>query len=349
MDDLSATKQIWHNLYQAAIDFRDLGSWEWMSDEEIFGVQHPVTGEIGYCCIMGALGEMFALAVYLGSEGLQTYLAILSGGDNLFDELFSSQKCLMASFEPRQNLTKQDRQQIKELGFKFRGGSAWPLFRNYQPGYAPWYLTLEEAEFLTLALQQSKELAIRLYHNEKSLQPPQTGHYLVRIPDGEGEALTWKDAWVSPEPWKPPFLIPQPNQEALRALADKIVRTGDTWEMDFFHAPMPIQENRNQRPYFPWVLLAADQFSGLVLICHLASEENYKTEFQEAVIRLLRERNIMPKNILVGRPELYKLLDPLKSGLNLKMRIANKLKGLERVKESLFDFCRRPPGDLEDI
>jgi hypothetical protein len=340
MDDLFSTTDTWRQLYLAAMDFKKLAPWQWMSDEELFGVQNPTTGEIGYCCIMGMLGEVLALAVYQGSEGLQTYLDILSG-DNLFEEIFSSQKCLMASFENRQDLGPADLKLIKELGLKFRGANSWPLLRNHRPGYFPWYITLEEAEFLTLALQQSLVVANRVLRNKKTLKPPKPGEYLVRMPEGAGAELTWKDAWVRPDFAKPPFVVPQPDVDTLLNLKKHLITSGDTWEMDYFRVPMPIKEKRNQRPYYPWGLLAVDQFSGLALVCHLAAEETYKTEFQQAVVKVLQQTNKIPKRILVGRPELFKLLEPVKSVLNFKMKIANRLKILDQARESLFALCFR--------
>ncbi len=104
-----------------------------MWDSDIFGVQNPETGEIGYCCIMGMLGEHYALALYLGTEGLEGYLKTRSGEFSP-DNVLHIQKCLMVSFEDRKFLKKQDLTTIKELNLKFRGRNEWPLFRSYLPG-----------------------------------------------------------------------------------------------------------------------------------------------------------------------------------------------------------------------
>jgi len=69
----------WKKLYEAAIAFRKIEPWTWMTERDIFGVQNPRTGDIGYCCIMGELGEMLAIAVYNGTEGLQGYLKMQKG------------------------------------------------------------------------------------------------------------------------------------------------------------------------------------------------------------------------------------------------------------------------------
>jgi hypothetical protein len=57
-------------LYQAAICVKEIAPWEWMSETDLFGVQNPETGEIGFVSVMGMLGEHYAVAVYLGPEGL---------------------------------------------------------------------------------------------------------------------------------------------------------------------------------------------------------------------------------------------------------------------------------------
>jgi hypothetical protein len=99
----------WKKLYEVAVAFKKLEPWEWMSERDIFGVQNPQTGEIGYCCIMGELGEMLAIAVYNGTEGLQGYLKIQKGiikpGN---PEALYIQDCLMLSFENRRAVQEED-------------------------------------------------------------------------------------------------------------------------------------------------------------------------------------------------------------------------------------------------
>ena len=57
---------------------------------------------------------------------------------------------------------------IKKLGLKFRGRKQWPVFRSYMPGYFPWFLTKEDALFLTTAIEQSIDVALR-FKKDKDL------------------------------------------------------------------------------------------------------------------------------------------------------------------------------------
>src|SRR5665648_220396 len=111
--DQSPSLEEWKALYEAAHEFKELAPWNWMHDTDIFGVKDPVSGEIGYCCIMGAEGKFYALGLYLGSKGLCGLSDILSGDTSEFnDEAMFIQNCLMASFENRKNLQKQDLQPV---------------------------------------------------------------------------------------------------------------------------------------------------------------------------------------------------------------------------------------------
>jgi len=87
MGNAIPTIQDWKNLFDAALKFKKIAPWQWMWDSDIFGVQNPANGEIGYCCIMGAAKEIYALAVYQGSEGLESYLRLNTKyhSESLFD------------------------------------------------------------------------------------------------------------------------------------------------------------------------------------------------------------------------------------------------------------------------
>lgn len=138
MKEIAPSPDEWKELLESAIAFQKVGCWEWMYDSDIFGVRNSETGETGYCCVMGNLGELFALGVYLGREGLEGYLRMQSGiigeGD---PEILRYQKCIMVSFEDRKDLNARDLKIIKESGIKFRGSKVWPQFRSYRPNIFP--------------------------------------------------------------------------------------------------------------------------------------------------------------------------------------------------------------------
>ena len=101
-DETEPTPEEWRRLYRAAAEFCRCGPWVWMADDELFGVCDPESGEVGYCSVMGQLGEVFALGVFLGAEGYSGYRRLAEGQVAPTDfEGHVIQRYLVASFKDR--------------------------------------------------------------------------------------------------------------------------------------------------------------------------------------------------------------------------------------------------------
>jgi len=331
--------QDWKALYDASIEFKNTAPWDWMHETDFFGVQDPVSGEIGYCCIMGAAGEHYALGVYSGSEGLEVLLRIQSGEfSQSHDEVLYVQKCLMASFEDRGYLQKQDIQQIKALGLKFRGANAWPFFRNYTPGFVPWYLTGEETRFLTLALQQAIEVSLRFKKDPGMLIHTSSGKFFVRAPVKQGEGISWKDEWIEPLPLeRQDFLATTVDETLLNRLKKAGLQQRGIWEIDFFFVPAPIWE-KEKRPYYPYMSLMVEHNSGMILTFQLEKKEEFELKFPEKFVSFLEHVKIAPQAFLVKRDEVGRFLVPFASNLGIKIKMVESLPVLEEAQITMRGF-----------
>ncbi len=340
MGDLPPSIQEWKNLYDAALEFKRIRCWDWMWDSDIFGVQNPESGEIGYCCVMGRLGQHYALAVYLGTEGLEGYLKIQSGEISPDDiDALHVQKCLMVSFEDRKFLREPDFRVIKELKLKFRGRKSWPLFRSYRPGYLPWYLTKDEARYLTVALQQAIVVALRFKEDKDMLVPPKENQYLVRVSEKEGRGLKWKDEWLEPLPLEKEVVAEPIDEARLERIGKTVPRGRGIWEVDFFYFPGGVKEG--ERPYYPCTLLLVDRGSGFVLNAHLAKPSKYSSEFMDKFLSTIENIQHLPKEVLAKKEEVFKLLEPITSRLGIKLRKVERLISLEEVRAGMFEFFVR--------
>jgi hypothetical protein len=336
MQDPEPSLQEWHALYRAAIDFWQIQPWRWVNDTDLLGVKNLEDGEIGYCCIVGALGEFLGLLVYLGTGGLESYLRIQKS-ESPEEDVLSTGKCLVASFEDRKSLQKPDHEMIKKLGLKFRGAKSWPLFRSYEPGYYPWYLNRPQVLFLTHALRQAAEVSLRIKVNSNLLVNSEKGQYLVRVPDLSGSELHWKDEWLSPAPLeRAKYEAPVPDEIRLQRIKKKGLRPAGIWEVDFFQFPAPIQEEG--RPFFPLCLLIVDQDSGFVFETHLESKDRHRPEFLNQMLKVIEENAYLPQEIWVKREEVLQLFEVLVSRLGLKMKQVKRLKQVEYAKKSMSSY-----------
>lgn len=350
MKDKSPSIQEWENLYSAAVEFKKLKPWEWMWDDDIFGVKNPETGETGFCCVMGGGGEHFALGLYQGSEGLDG-LSRIRSGEILPDEpeaLFV-QKCLMASFENREFIEDEDYQILRKLGLRFRGKNAWPLFRSYQPGYVPWYVTDDEARFLTLALEQAIQVCRQYYENPEVLKPPMMTQLLVRVLDGD----TWHDEWL--EPWDleekevTGRFVKEEDLEEILKFSHKGVL-----EVDYYFYPEPVQEETDQRPYFPHTILWADHESGLLLNTTLSEPNEWVPSLLKSFQEVTESRGSLPHKIQVQKVEIYDLMENITSKLDIELSMATGLDVLDDAREYILDTSMDDPviqvleGIMED-
>jgi hypothetical protein len=338
MAESRPTLDEWHELYQAAIRVKETAPWEWLTETDIFGVQNPETGELGFVSVMGELGEHLALAVYLGPEGLYGFWEFQQIAASAPPEALFGLHHLQASFEDRNELNQKDRDVIKALGLKFRGRQAWPLFRSYRPGFLPWYLEAAEAQFLTHALQQAVEVSLRLKEDPALLDTPDDESYLVRVHRGEKGTLAWEDRVVAVPPAEPEPIPIAMDVDVLEKVK-QLPRSQYALEMDFFMVPVRIKE-RGTRPYLPHMLLVVERASGMVLSSELLGPEpNLEAMWGRVPVTLVYQfarMGVVPRRIRVRSPLLRQLLQPLVEELGFEVKPTRSLRSLDQAKEFLL-------------
>lgn len=326
----------WRGLFEQAQRYFQLAPWRWMADSDLFGVQDPESGEIGYMAVLGKLGEEFGLLVYLGRDGLDTYLKLQAGGAEELDwDLVAKQRCLQLFFEDRKELTPRDLALLQRLGLKFRGKKAWPVFRSQRPGYEAWYLEAHEVRYFTHALAQTCEVAERFREDPELLGVDEDLFVLVRVPlDGEGRA--WENRRL---PLPPPPPLPRAEtipHETLASLAREDRPRQGIWEVDVFAVPALVREVKNSPSMFMSTVLCVHQASGFVLALHVQPFSQRFTDLARHVSAALANAALpWPQEVWVKRPELVAVLSPLLGPLGIDLVLTSFLPALEEAQESL--------------
>lgn len=329
----------WSKLYQAANRVKEIAPWQWMEETDIFGVQDPETGKLGFVSVMGALGQHLAIAVYLGAEGLYSFWAFQQFADQMPAEALLGIPQLQLSFENRAELSKIDLQTIKNLGLKFRGRQSWPQFRSFRPGFLPWYLEAWEVRFLTHVLEQVVEVALQFNENPTLFDTEDAESYLVRIPRWEKDRQVWETHVLLVPPSEPTPITVVMDFDLLAELK-QLPQSGLVLEADFFALPTPIGE-KEQRPFFPYMLLVVESDSGMILGSELLTPEE-GMEAMWGVIPLmllhqLAQAEIVPRKINVRSFLLTQLLQPLAEELGFEIRRETTLRSLNRAKDFFLE------------
>jgi hypothetical protein len=357
-------------LCNLAAEIKALSPWQWMQETDVFGVEDPETGEIGFVSVMGNVGEYEAVAVYPGAEGIYGFLDFQTDPSASPDRLLEIPQ-VQVSFSESKFLEKRDRELLKSSGLKFTGPR--PLFRSYRPGFLPWFITLNEARLLIHALSQTLEMTKR-FASEAVIFPSdgdaESELFLVRVSRKEnasrkentshGEGASHKRDTESrrPSPPSPPSARVWEDQiKRISRPARPPIETSIEWvllrdlksiplsatqlEADLFIGPGRIGKPQ-ERPLALYMLMLADRHSGYIVGFEaLTAEHSLKTMYAgvpEKVARLLWQGKVLPKQIIVRSDLLLELLAPLEKELKLQLRQANELPAIEEAAAAMAQF-----------
>lgn len=347
-DRLEPTIEECKKLYEAAVEFKKLKPWQWMYDNDLFAVQDPQTGEYAYCCIMGNLGECYGITAYLGAEGLDNAFKLINGEINPDDPDFMFVlRCLMLSFDDRQFLTEIDRNIIKQLGLRFRGKNAWPIFRSHAPGYFPWYISSDECRFLTAIINQCIYVALKckkegcdFLRNAKFDETSGKQLLFARIPGRKNGGIQWNDGYISQQDYILNYSTFELSDELkVRRLRKLGKQKGSAWEIDTFYSPGPIQEEPGARPYYPKVCLVFEQGRGRILGFNIVrSIEEEGRKFIDLINEIIEKYKHFPYKIMVQRDETYFLLVNYCKQLGINLEKVDFLQNVEEARYEMYNF-----------
>jgi hypothetical protein len=320
-----------------AAQIKALSLWQWMEETDVFGVEHPDTGEIGFVSVMGNIGEYEAIAVYPGAEGLYGFIDFQIDPSASPDRLIEIPQIQVSFSEPK-FLEKRDRELLKGVGLKLTG--ARPLFRSYRPGFLPWFITVKEARLLIHALSQTLEMARRFAEQPVTFPDDGDGEtepFLVRVSRKEESELVWEDQIkLIRRPTLPPIEI-SIDAGLLRNLKS-LPLSAMQLEADLFIGPGKIGKAQ-ERPLALYLLMLVDRLSGIIVgVEALTAEDTLDAmngSVAEKVAKLLWQGKVLPKQIIVRSRLLLDLLEPLEKQLNIQIRRGDKLPGIDEAAGSM--------------
>jgi hypothetical protein len=340
----------WRALYALMGKIKALAPWEWMEESDLFGVQDPETGEQGFVGVMGMAGQHYCVSVYRGARALYQFWDYHDDPMSFQPETLFQIPQLMASFEDRDFLEKEDRAIIKQLGLKFRGANAWPLFRALRPGFFPWFIEPDEARFLTHALEQVLDVAPRFEQNSDLLDPFNDDRYLMRVPVRSGEQFVWHDEIVAVKPPAPIMIMPAPMADSVLMKLKKMSVSQQQLEVDCLIMPTPIQENRNSPPIMPYMLLIVDARTGMVLPPDLLqADPTLEAMYAQIPKKLVDIILMMPqrmKEIHVRSELMLGLLQPLAKDVGIQIKLRDELSTLDEAANAMFGMMHNIPEDF---
>ncbi len=313
----------WGKLYQLIIELKKLAPWQWMVEEEMFAVEHPDTGEIGFASVMGATEQFYALSFYMGINAYHQFwgLQFTEPGPFTYQKILEIPQ-LQVSFEDSVDVSSRDKKLYKQLGLTFRGKNAWPLAKSFKPGFVPWYLDASEVKFLQIVVEQALDVCARAENDSSILnfEDNDKDICLLRKQVQQGNEKVWIDTeFEVPDPVPADYNIRVDSLVFEKLLempiSDLIV------EMDVFLLPRPIDDNKEQ-PYYPYMLAIVDEKTGMIIAHELLSPlPDLNSMYCNLPLNVCKTLGDLQKpcKVKMKTPLLVSLLEPLFNDLNIKI------------------------------
>lgn len=311
----------WKAFYKTAAQFRDAAPWRWLRDRDIFGVRNPETDEIGWCCVMGAGGQHYALAVYDGNIGLQNYwhLATTDPSTAQFNPEYRNaglcQKGWMVAFEDANMVYPQNKKHLKALGLSFRGSNQWIVATSLDPGLYPWPLEENQLPFVQLCLEQAMVVA----EAQKGQSMLHSGDLFLVREQNKADG-TWSNAYMDPDDFLgTPSLSPIKPSEKFNQEVKAMKRIKGCIVLANFLSTRNIEEKKGEQPQHPCVLLAIQYGSGYILAQEMIQYSKMAQSLENFLLRTFRTIKGVPMQIAYHHPPIGELLEDIAEKYDIEL------------------------------
>ena len=331
--EVSPSREQWLALHHAFRSYCDARPWERLANEDVLVVNDPLGHFKGYCVALGDGGIAYGLGVYLGDRGLLNYLATMTSEDEPGGvEALERGVALSAVLGDREELGNEERKAMRDLGLRYHGRGRWPIFRSIIPGHWPWYLSGDEARFLTVALDNIRDVAERIGQGKLDL-------YADRDPS---EVLTrslqdgvWRDQWAVLRPPALPTEDHRVDTDRLQSISGSTPMGSAVWEVTASYIPTGVQDGKDTRPYLPTLVMVVEGGSRLILTVRMLGRVPSAAEQQEPVLELLEQVDRLPGAVVCDREDTTALLAPITRALDIGLYVGP-TPALDHIKDDLL-------------
>lgn len=321
-------------LYLATLAFFALEPWKTLSDSELIAVQDPVSSQRGFCCIMGALGEIFSLHVFLGTEGFRVFDAIQSRDPNVTEWMYGSAGSLTAEMVPRAELKPQDRELLRALDHPMKPGQLVPIFRAQRKGYLPWCVTEADAKLLTFCVKAATEMVLHLMpHADRKYWSRRK--YLPLIAPTKNDGAFAIEMIPAPDLSKMVLEMPVWDAGRVNAIRAAAFPTQGVLEVDHFYTAASVGV-KDQRKSCVGMALVVDAHSAAVLKPDISKPgASASSAMVEVLLGAIESTQTLPKEVHVRDRHKKTEMEPLAKALGFALKAASSMPAFDFAKQQL--------------
>jgi len=303
-------------------------------------VRDSASGELCYCSVMGAAGEVLSMHAYIGTEGLRQFRK--AEAEEFADpgEFFACTHCIYVEFVPKAELLRQDRELLAALGHPQRRGVASPIFRTMRPGFLPWFVNEDEARTLAECIRGVIEICAAVATQENVKFWERANAYPMVTPMEGPEPRYHIEMFHFILPPEPPVAPARLAEETLLAVRGKNYAVRGVMELDLTYSGAAIGK-KGERNSCAAIAIAVDAESGMVLAPEVSDSSVAAGDtLTKVFLKAIQTTRILPREVRVRSKKLKDSLTPLMESLGVAVRVARKLPACDEAISHLLGFLR---------
>ncbi len=326
------TMEQWKALYEVASVIKIIKPWESLWDMDLITIQPRNINEPVFVSAMGRIGECFGIGVYPGYDSINSLFDL---ADANMEEMVANpmyyQNCLMCYYGSRDELSPKEREIIKSLGLKFRGENNWIYFRKMREGFYPWFLDAEDVVFMTEVLQNAAMVYKYILSGEVKVDFNNDETLLRTFSEERNEWINY----AAPLPDIPVMTFEFTNQDTLDQI-QSLKKTAAVIELDQAYLPIPVQDKKDDTPFFPQFIAVVDHKSGKCLL-HNSNEQS--NDVQDEIFDVLLDyiiRNGRPATIYVRNSRVENIVKDFCEKVGIRLVVGKKMTHFDEIFEGLL-------------
>lgn len=332
----------WREIHRAASELFSLAPWEYLEENEIFGIRTSLTGRTYFISVMGSLGQVLAVSAYEGSSALMGFWELHEGQADPGKVLAIPH--MMLSFDDKKYVDKTQKEIIKESGLFSAGHKKWPVVTRVIPGLFPKIPEGDYLDDMAEILPQIIDVCKRAENDIDLILPDVNDDetYLIREKTKSKGKAVWRDSYekVVPEPEIYNITIPHEDIESLRFLR----RNQSVYQADYRMIPATVKE-KGQPEYFPFTVLLTEKKSGYIAgfetIPPLPDYRTMVENIPQIIVSLIKKLKFRPMVIEVKDHALYEMLKPAMGRCAINIVLSPSLASIDEAFESLSQSMKR--------
>jgi hypothetical protein len=327
-------------LYGLASDLFGLRPWRMLDESQLIVARDSASDELCYCSVMGALGEVYSMYAYIGTEGLRTFRKLEA--EKIADpgEFFAKMRSVYVEFVSRAELEPQDRKLLAALGHPQGHGHASPIFRAIRPGFHPWFVTADETRMLAECIRAVVVVSTAVANQKKANFWKEAETYPMVTWMGDTEPryrINLVKSTLPPEPPIPPVYL---HEETLRRLREQDYPVRGVMELDYIFGGVPIGK-KYERKSCASIAVAADADTGMVYAPEVIdSNVPCGDALSRVFVKAIESGRALPTEVRVRSQKLKDSLDPLMRSFGVKLHVARRLPVADETRAHSLGFLR---------